>query len=117
MESFSSRNDFKEILKVYLLTISNKTPEEKIGCKSASHKQLRIVFIWAVHRLALQPQKKGQIWPGLFFKYAVKTLPAVELEVFESNSDNLRYQQLHQKYMCPGALSLQMFCSRFELKM
>lgn len=77
------------------------------------------MFIWAVHRLALQPQEKGKYGQGFFFffKYALKTLPAVGMEVFKSNSDNLHYQQLHQKYMCPGALSSQMFCSHFELKM
>ena len=44
----------------YLLKISYETPEEKIGCKSASNKQLRIVFIWTAHKLALQPQEKGR---------------------------------------------------------
>lgn len=63
------------------------------------------------------PRKRANMARAFFFKYAAKTLPTVGMEVFKSSSDNLHYQQLHQKYMCPGALSPQMFCSRFELKM
>lgn len=100
----------------YLLKISNKTPEEKIGYKTASNKQLRIVFVRATYRLAPQPREDGK-YGQCFFPVGCEQPTRCMAGVFESNSDNLHHQQLHHKYMCPGAPSLQMLCSCFELKM